>query len=355
MSNRAVFFDRDGTLIEHFDYLTDPNQVELLDKAPGALKFLKERGFILVMVTNQSGVARGKLSEKKLKEIHSRLESQLAKKGAYLDRIYYCPYHPDADIKEYRVDSDLRKPQPGMLQLAQHELDIDLSQSWMIGDDDRDILAGKAAGCRTIMMKNQGSPLVQKGKAKADYQAVNLQEAANIVAHYADEKKSTDEETTDTNPPKEENNIPKKQDTITDNSTESKTDISTYKPHEFAGDVMAEENNRQGQREVATKDYPVEPNHSVKPEHAEESDNTRLLSHILRELKKMSREQSMGAEFSIFKLMAGVVQMVVVLCLVMAFLFAAGAEFKGPQVNASLLAALVFQTMVVALLMISKN
>ena len=101
MGNRAVFFDRDGTLIQHYDYLTHPSQVELMPKASSALKFLRERGFILVVVTNQSAVARGMITENQLKAIHDRLEALLTKHGAYLDRIYYCPYHPEGTVEKY--------------------------------------------------------------------------------------------------------------------------------------------------------------------------------------------------------------------------------------------------------------
>ena len=98
MSNRAVFFDRDGTLIEHFDYLTDPEQVKLLPTVATALRRLKDHGFYLVMATNQSGVARGLLTEKTLLKIHDRLKQLLAEEGAFLDQIYYCPFHPEGAV-----------------------------------------------------------------------------------------------------------------------------------------------------------------------------------------------------------------------------------------------------------------
>jgi len=115
MSNTAVFFDRDGTLIHDPGYLNHPDQVELLDGAAEALKELQLLGYKTVVVSNQSGVARGMITEETLKRIHGRLEELLAQKGASLDRIYYCPYHPDGAIARYRKDSDWRKPQPGML------------------------------------------------------------------------------------------------------------------------------------------------------------------------------------------------------------------------------------------------
>jgi D-glycero-D-manno-heptose 1,7-bisphosphate phosphatase len=141
MSKRAVFFDRDGTLVEHFDYITDEKQLRLLPATVPALRLLRDRGLLLVMVTNQSVVARGMITEKKLLQIHDHLKFLLGEQGVYLDRLYYCPFHPEAVVEKYRRESPLRKPAPGMLQLAAQELDLDLSQCWMVGDDDRDIEA----------------------------------------------------------------------------------------------------------------------------------------------------------------------------------------------------------------------
>ncbi|MBN1845739.1 MAG: HAD family hydrolase, partial [Sedimentisphaerales bacterium] len=187
MGKRAVFLDRDGTVLEHYDYLTDPGQVQLLPTAATALRRLKEHGFVLVMVTNQSAVARGMLTEETLYEIHDRAKELLAEKGAYLDQIYYCPYHPEGAIPRYRRDSELRKPAPGMLLLAAKELQLDLELSWMVGDDDRDIEAGRRAGCRTILLDSYStSILVRRGRVNPDYRAVNLQEAANLILHHSE-------------------------------------------------------------------------------------------------------------------------------------------------------------------------
>ena len=344
MSKRAIFFDRDGTLIEHYDYLTEPSQVELLPKVAQALKYLKARGFALVVVTNQSAVAQGKLTEKKLNEIHDRLKLLLGQQGAYLDKIYYCPYHPEGELEEYRVASEMRKPGSGMLKQAAGELDVDLSQSWMVGDDDRDIEAGKAAGCRTIMLEKRGSALVQRGKSEADYQAVNLQEAANIVGHYCDVP------------------APVKQ-PATENAIAENYDVVEEETGDKVEKYLSENEPKKTEETISTStedsmdsetDYQTEVVEEA-TEVAGDADNKRLLSLILRELKNMNRDHSMGSEFSIFKLLAGVVQMVVIFCLVVAFWFASGTEFQGEQVIATLLAGLVFQTMVVAFLMIARS
>ena len=136
MANRAIFLDRDDTLIEDPGYINSPDQVKLLAGVPQALIELKAMGYKLVVVSNQSAVARGIITEKVLARIHDRLKQLLAEKGASLDRIYYCPHHPDGVIEKYRKESDSRKPNPGMLLTAAEQMDIDLRHSWLIGDSE---------------------------------------------------------------------------------------------------------------------------------------------------------------------------------------------------------------------------
>jgi len=138
------------------------------------------------VVTNQSGIARGLLTEQTLDKIHAELRRQLSQRGAHLDAIYYCPFHPEGTIEEYAKESDLRKPQPGMLQLAAKELDIDLSQSWMVGDSARDIEAGQRAGCKTIRVRSRADHHATPGLAndedvQADYTVRNLVDAARVI------------------------------------------------------------------------------------------------------------------------------------------------------------------------------
>ncbi len=187
MSNKAIFLDRDGTLIEDPGYLSHPEQVSLLDGAAEALIELRAMGYKLVVVSNQSGIARGILSENDLEEIHDRLRQLLAEKGAYLDQIYYCPYHPDGVVSKYRKESEWRKPNPGMLLAAADEMGIDLSQSWSIGDSSRDVEAGLRAGCKTILISRytrNKSAYVEPHTPKPDYKSVNVKEAVNIIKQY---------------------------------------------------------------------------------------------------------------------------------------------------------------------------
>ncbi len=185
MSDKAVFLDRDNTIIEDLGYIGDPALVRLLPGVEQAIKSLQAAGYKIVVVTNQSGVARGLLTEAMLEKIHDELRRQLSLKEAYLDGIYYCPYHPEGTVEGYAIDSGLRKPKPGMLLKAAGEMDLDLSGSWMVGDSPRDIEAGQRAGCRTIRVRTR--PAVPKQidqedeDTPADFTVRNLPEAAKII------------------------------------------------------------------------------------------------------------------------------------------------------------------------------
>lgn len=150
---RAVFLDRDGTLIEDKNYLDTPEGVEWFDGAFEALGMLSEAGYRLVMITNQSGVARGYMTEGDVRAIHDRIESDLAERGLAFDGIYYCPYLEDGDVDEYARDSRLRKPSPGMLHDARDELNLTLENSWIVGDKLSDVETGVRAGCSTVLVR----------------------------------------------------------------------------------------------------------------------------------------------------------------------------------------------------------
>jgi D-glycero-D-manno-heptose 1,7-bisphosphate phosphatase len=175
----AVFFDRDGTLIHDPGYLRDPADVKLLPGVIDALRRLKSAGYRLVVVSNQSGVARGLLTEEDVRAVNAKMQSLLGASDVALDGIYYCPYlaGDEAIRLEYRRDSDLRKPRPGMLLAAANDLGLILSKSWMVGDAQRDVLAGKAAGCRAILLTTDQS--TEAGAA--DAVAPNLARAADII------------------------------------------------------------------------------------------------------------------------------------------------------------------------------
>ena len=177
---RAVFIDRDGTIILNDGDLGDPERVELLPGAAVAMRSLREAGYALVVVTNQGGVARGRYDEAAVHATHERLEQVLRQAtglARVVDAFYFCPFHPEGTVERYRREHPWRKPAPGMLLEASREHGLDLSSSWMVGDQERDAQAGAAAGCRSILI---GAP---NAASDADFFAHDLAEAALRIAH----------------------------------------------------------------------------------------------------------------------------------------------------------------------------
>lgn len=153
---KAFFVDRDGTLNKYVGFLSDINEFELLPGVADAVKKINASGYLAIVVTNQPVIARGEVSFEQLQEIHNKMETLLGQEGAYLDAIYYCPHHPhkgyDGEVVELKIDCDCRKPKAGMLLKAAEDYNVDLSASWMIGDGENDVLAGKNAGCKTALL-----------------------------------------------------------------------------------------------------------------------------------------------------------------------------------------------------------
>jgi len=150
--NRAVFFDRDGVLNLDTDYISSINEVKLVNSAVEIVTYCRDAGYMIFVVTNQPVIARGLIDEAELTELN-RLYAELflsRNEKAVIDKIYYCPHHPNANVEKYRQICDCRKPKPGMLFAAQKEFNIDLENSFMVGDRISDIIAGSLAGCRTI-------------------------------------------------------------------------------------------------------------------------------------------------------------------------------------------------------------
>lgn len=148
----AVFLDRDGTVNDEAEYLGDAERLLVLPRAGEAIRLLNEKRIPVVLVTNQSGVARGYFSESTVNEIHERLKTILARDGAHIDGIYYCPHHPEVGLPEYRLDCDCRKPRTGMVKAAEKDLNIDLSGSYMIGDKVIDMELARNAGVKGILV-----------------------------------------------------------------------------------------------------------------------------------------------------------------------------------------------------------
>lgn len=156
---KAIFLDRDGTINKYVGFLRNINEFELLDGAADAIKKINASGYLAIVITNQPVIARGEVSFEELERIHNKMETLLGKKGAYLDAIYFCPHHPhkgyEGERPELKFDCDCRKPKPGMLLKAAQDFNIDLAQSWMIGDGENDIRAGQNAGCQTAFIGNE--------------------------------------------------------------------------------------------------------------------------------------------------------------------------------------------------------
>ena len=177
----AVFLDRDGTIIREVHYLADPALVDLLPGASQALKLLSEAGYATVIVSNQSAVARGLLSMEGLSLINNELCRQLLLDGVILDGWYYCTESPSSSDRTM-IDHPDRKPGPGMLMKAARELDLDLSQSWMIGDMVSDLLAGRNAGCKgTILVRTGHGRKDASADRFATHVASDLLAAAHLV------------------------------------------------------------------------------------------------------------------------------------------------------------------------------
>lgn len=189
MARRAVFLDRDGVLIRHVDLLIRTDQVELHPGASQALQRLRGSGFALIVVTNQPVVARGLGSEQDVEGVHETIQRLLRASGAgEIDRFYFCPHHPRAELPQYRLACQCRKPRPGMLLRAARELEIDLPASYIVGDRISDIIAGQRAGCRTILVESglHRAPPIESPDpfdptVQPDYVCADVAAAADII------------------------------------------------------------------------------------------------------------------------------------------------------------------------------
>lgn len=177
----AVFLDRDGVVSEEVHLLHSSSQLRLIPGSAEAIRALNERGLKVIVVTNQSVVARGLVTPRGMASIHRALRALLAEQGAKVDAIFYCPYHEDADLTRYRRASDHRKPAIGMFLKAARRFHLDLGRCFMIGDQTGDIEAGRRAGCRTILVRTGFAGRDGKFPVRPDFIRANLLEAAAAV------------------------------------------------------------------------------------------------------------------------------------------------------------------------------
>ncbi len=364
MSDKAIFLDRDDTLIEDLGYISSPEQVKLLDGVADALVELKALGYKLIVVTNQSAVARGIVTEKVLGEIHKRLEQLLAEKKTFLDRIYYCPYHPDGVVAKYRKESDFRKPNPGMLLRAAEEMDIDLGQSWCVGNSISDMKAGSRAGCKTILIDLPSrQQQLKPGQLRPDYKAVNIKETVNIIKKHhrssAEVEVQTHSATTERTEPASEvtEQIPETVEPISQaaeqisEAVEPASETSEQTP-EVAEPVLHTEEQQLQPEPEEPQTHPRE--EEISGDRTEPSTNftnsfevekiSAGLNSVLKQLKSMQRSDMFG-EFSIMRLMAGIIQILVLFCLLISIWFLMSPNRQDNSVFIALGFAMVLQVM----------
>ncbi|MGX8940074.1 D-glycero-beta-D-manno-heptose 1,7-bisphosphate 7-phosphatase [Symbiopectobacterium sp. Eva_TO] len=177
----AVFLDRDGTINVDHGYVHEIDQFEFIDGVIDAMSELKKKGFALVLVTNQSGIARGMFSEDDFMHLTEWMDWSLADRGVDLDGIYFCPHHTEQGQGEYRQECDCRKPKTGMFLSAQSFLNIDMAASYMVGDKEEDMQAAIAAGVGTKVLVRTGKPITEQGEALADIVIDSLADLPRVI------------------------------------------------------------------------------------------------------------------------------------------------------------------------------
>lgn len=286
--NPAVFLDRDGTLNhDRHGYISDPADLHLIEGVGQSLRRLRAAGYLLVLITNQAGLAKEEMNEEDLAKVHEHLTSLLAEEGVSLNGMYFCGHHPQAKGDQYKDDAERRKPEPGMLLQAAQELEIDLAQSWMVGDKPSDAEAGKRAACRTILLDSPLRTPQPDDAEHADFTAENLLAAAEII---------------------------------------------------IAEDLGSTEFSTETSKKALRAGPP-------------ELDTRRLLADILRELRHQ-RIAHKRQEFSVSKMLAGMIQCLVLFCLVLAYV--AFNNWSDTAVFMSLGIGIILQVMVVAFLLANR-
>lgn len=176
MSKRAVFIDRDGTISEEVGYINHPERFRLFPYAASAIKQLNQNGWLAIVTTNQAGVARGYFTEDMIHAVHGRMTSELESEGARIDAIFYCAHHPSVGDPPYRIDCDCRKPKPGLITRAARDFDIDLSNSWVVGDRYSDIELARNAGVKSALV------LSGYGRGEWEHQSSSWTQQPDLVA-----------------------------------------------------------------------------------------------------------------------------------------------------------------------------
>ena len=345
MSERAVFLDRDNTIIANDGYLGDPTGVKLLPGAAAAIASLRRLGFRIIVVSNQSGVARGMFDEAAVESVNQEMIRQLKEQaGAHVDASYYCPYHPDATVPEYKLDHEWRKPKPGMLKAAREDFNLDLAQCWMIGDQPRDVAAGASAGCRTILLSDPEKQMEGNDNVPAitpNFIVRSLADAARIIVREGNSANR------DPAP------VP-----LLPADVAAVAEDAAARPDPSVGGNLPADTEALAAAVAAKLTY--HPPETIKP----------VLEDILQQLRSAHRKSDI-AEFSLSLLLATIIQAFAVLCLVLGAWDALAAihsvaTARNPywwnyrimnQLTALewMAAGLILQVMVVALLLRYRN
>lgn len=380
MRRPAVFFDRDNTLIVGHDYIGDPARVELVSGAPAAVAKCRQMGFAVVVVSNQSGVARGMFTEDDVRACNRKLDALLlaSNGGAVIDRHEYCPYHPEAKVEKYRQDSFLRKPKPGMILAAAEAMALDLANSWVVGDAPRDIAAGKAAGCRAILIVDERltpSPAaLETGADAADFVVKSLSEAIDVIAEQINKPLPPPKPA---EPPKAPTpaSIPeaKPQPTPPPPPADAPIEVAPAAPvvpaqmiaEAFAPPAPSPRSEGNGRpsteprREPRAEPKPVERRPAEtkpaepRPTESRNSDLSRLETtnqQILMELKKLAEIRH--DDFSLSKLVAGIVQILAVAAVPLAYVMY---RAEAQTMQLWLLVAIFLQLLTIAMLIMGRQ
>jgi D-glycero-D-manno-heptose 1,7-bisphosphate phosphatase len=322
MPGKAIFFDRDNTLIVASDYVGDASKVKVMPGAADAVARARELGFRTIVISNQSGVARGMFTEDDVAAVNRRIETllMLDRPEARIDRHEYCPFHPEGTVEAYRQDSEFRKPKPGMILKAARELDIDLASSWVIGDAPRDIAAGKAAGCRTILLKPQDVP-----QSPAADEPLNEPPDATVAT--LDEAMQVIERDVGHHLPDSDNGQTMIEARTTRAGGASDRANVVSQPPQSQSDAQS-----QSPLPFATPTDRVE----------------RLLERIAREIGRSRHEHA--TDFSVTRLLAGILQVVSLATMFLAYL-----NRGEPSVLAILLTAIFFQLLTLTLILMNRT
>ena len=365
MKRPAVFFDRDNTLIVSDGYLGDPSKVMLVEGAAEIVARVRSLGYAVVVFSNQSGVARGMFTEDDVHRVNARLDELLADHHpqAVIDRHEFCPFHPEGTVAEYAKESEMRKPHAGMIHQAAEKLALDLSKSWVVGDAPRDIEAGKAAGCRTIWYKDPKLPPSTSARelmlTVPDAVVSSLREAMDVIAREALVRQASGPAMSASNEAEGEPEAePEPQMAEHEPSAPASPPswqrrANTGGPKSVASakplmQMLAQKRAAAAAASVGNTD--PQPAADAPPDASLPSTARmeELLDQILQELQR--RRDSHEADFSLSKLLAGIVQIVALAVLVLAYFL-----YRHDYLQPALLVALFLQAFTIALLIMGKQ